>query len=510
MKIARLYLFIALALFFLLEDSVLLYNRIHPNKAIVGLKINSINVSALSKSQIAQVIKNRLGAEAPLILRYAERSFEVRRGDIGAKIDYPQTLNQLMAEGRKGNAAQNIIDQNKALLGLDNKKVVGRISPSLLSLKVLDIAQQINQEPQPPRPDFIGDLTTTIPSQNGLKVDTQKLSQLIANSIFTIPIKQVAIPTQIITKNYDTSRLEKIRKQALEYLSSPISITSGGVVFTLSLNDLKSLLTVKEKADPQNPKKSVLTLELDDKKLNKKLDPFAVKVESVTNAEFDDHDARVAIYAQFYTNTRRLTEIPTGLRRSSQVLGASTGNGQKTIYLTFDDGPNIVYHPMVLDILKDKGVKSTFYLVGSNSKLYANTTERTIREGHAIGDHSLTHAFLPKLLPNQILDEIKSTRDILNSFLKGSKITVFRPPYGGTNAYVAKDATEAGLKTEFWTVDPRDWSEPSTDELVNRVVGSAKDGAVVLLHSNHFSTVKALPIIIDKLKQQGYQFQLQK
>lgn len=509
MKNVKAYFFMALLLFFLFEDAVLLYNRFHPDQAIVGLKLSSINVSTLSKSQIALAIQRKIDTETPLILQSAGRVFEVRKKDIGARIDYQQTLSQLIDEGRKGNAAQNILDQNKALIGLDDKKVVGQVSRPLLSLKVLDIAQQINQEPQPPRPNFTGDWTKTISARNGLKVNVQKLSQLIVDSIFAPHNEPSVIPTQTLTKKYDSSQLKKIRKQAMEYISSPISITSGGVVFTLSINDLKSLLTVKEKADSQNPKKSILSLELDDKKLNQKLDPFAVKVEFVTNAEFDDHDARIAIYAQFYTNTRRLTEIPTGLKRSSQVLGASTTNGQRTIYLTIDDGPNIIYHPLVLDILRDKGIKATFYLVGSNSKLYAKTTERTIREGHVIGDHSLTHPFLPKLAPNQILDEIKSTQDILNSFLQGSKIRLFRPPYGGTNAYVAQDAGDLGLKTEFWTVDPRDWAEPSTEELVNRVVNNVQDNAVILLHSNHFSTVKALPIIIDKLKQQGYQFKLQ-
>ncbi len=510
MKNFRIYLFIALALLFLLEDSVLLYNRLHQDKTIVGLKLNGINVSALSKSQTATVVKNKLDTETPLNLSYDGKIFAVRKKDIEAQIDYQQTLDQLVAEGRTGNIVQNFIVQNGSLLGLDNKKIVSRVSKPLLLLKVLDIANQINKPPQPPTPDFSGNWANTIPQKNGVKTVTSKLSQIILTNIFAPPLKPISVPTQAVVKTYSATDLEKIRKQAAEYISQPISITSGGVIFTLSPQELKSLLTLSEQTDQTNPKKTTLTLTIDDQKLNQKLDSFAAKVESVTNAEFDDHDARVAIYAQFYTNTRRLTEIPTGQKLNRQVLGASTtSNTGKSIYITIDDGPNIVYHPMLLDILKDKGVKATFYFVGSNSKLYTSTTNRTIHEGHAIGDHSLTHAFLPKLLPNQIFDEIKSTKDILNSFLGDRKITLFRPPYGGTNPVVAKYAADLGMRSEFWTVDPRDWSDPSTDELVNRVVNNAQDGSVVLLHSNHFSTVKALPTIIDKLKQKGFEFKVQ-
>ncbi len=315
-------------------------------------------------------------------------------------------------------------------------------------------------------------------------------------------------------KKYDSYDLDKIRKQAVVYISEPLAITSGGLVFVLSPKDLQSLLTVLEQPDPINPRKTVIALALDRTKLNHKLYGYATKVESITHAEFNDHDARAAIYSQFYTNTRRLVDVPTGPLLHNQVLAAntsiSTPSAEKVVYLTFDDGPNIIYHPLVLDILKEKGVRATFYLVGSNSKLYPSTTKRTVDEGHVVGDHSLTHAYLAKLLPNQIYDEIKTTQDILNGFLDlNKKITLFRPPYGGTNAVVEKDATNLGLKQELWTVDPKDWSDPSTDELVNRVVNNVSNGSVVLLHSNHFSTVKALPIIIDKLRAKGYQFKLQ-
>ncbi len=74
------------------------------------------------------------------------------------------------------------------------------------------------------------------------------------------------------------------------------------------------------------------------------------------------------------------------------------------------------------------------------------------------------------------------------------------------NTYVITDAQNLGLKMYLWDVDPRDWSEPETDDLVNRVVNNTFDGADILLHSNHLATVKALPKIIEKLQAQEYTF----
>jgi len=510
MKNYRLFFFGLLIFLFLLEDGVLLYNRFHPNHTVLGLQLNNVSVSDQTKAQIAKLIKSRFDTDFPLRLSYKGKIIDIKKKDIGAVINYQQTLDELIKEGRGNNFFTNIISQNNALLGLNRKSVKGQVSKPLLFLKNLAVASEINQSPQPPRPNFAGDLSQTLPAKNGIKVKIAQLNQIILDNIFAPSPKPIEIPTEVVVKKYNTGNLEQIRKQAAEYITDPISITSAGVLFTLSYADLKSLLTVVEQVNPDNPSHNILVLGLDNTKLSQKLDPFAQKVESITNSEFNHHDSFSAIYGQFYTNTRRVMDVPIGSRRSQRVLGVSTKNGQKSIYLTFDDGPNIVYQPLLLDILKEKGVKGTFYFVGSNSKLYPSTTKRTIREGHAVADHSLTHAFLPKLLPNQIYDEMKTTKDILNSFLQPNKITLFRPPYGGINDYVRKYANDLGLAVNYWTVDPRDWSEPTTDLLVQRATDNLKDGDIILLHSNHFSTVKALPLIIDKLQQQGFQFGIQK
>jgi len=148
-------------------------------------------------------------------------------------------------------------------------------------------------------------------------------------------------------------------------------------------------------------------------------------------------------------------------------------------------------------------------MVGQNSKKYEDITKRTIAEGHAIGDHSLTHAFLPKLSTEAIFKEIKETKSIL-TLINNSDVYLFRPPYGGINKEVSADVANLHLRMYLWDVDPRDWSEPSVDELINRVLSHAHNGSDILMHSNHLVTVKALPKIIEGLQSQGYSFKILK
>lgn len=499
--------------FFLFEDGLLLYNKLNKSHTILGQKLSGMFLTNLTRNQAMVLINGKYVKNAPLRLIYKGRIFEVHKEDIGARIDYQKTLDQVYNMGKTENFFQNILMQNKALLGQNDSKIQTALSKPLLLVKVSELENEINVQPKPQMPDFSGDMRNTVPQQNGIKVISSQLLQIITANIFNPPSKPITIPTQIIMKKYHPYDLNEILKQAAAYTSKPLSITSAGVIFTLSPRDLLSLLTVSEQPDPVSPKKTIITLALDHTKLSHMLYPYANQVEAASHAEFNEHETYVAIYSQFYTNTRQLIDVATGQPSQTKVLGVSTStapNSPEVVYLTFDDGPNLIYHPLVLDILKEKGVHATFYLVGSNSKLYASMAKRTINEGHIIGDHSLTHAYLAKLLPNQIIDEIKTTQDILNGLGQpGKKITLFRPPYGGTNKLVESDATMLGLKQMLWTVDPKDWSEPSTNELVNRIINNVQNGSVVLMHSNHFATIKALPLIIDKLRTKGYEFRVQ-
>lgn len=492
-----------------MENIVLAYDNLQNISPILGLKFNGRSLTGLTGGQIEKLIDQEISKTNNLLqFNYEGKTFQIKAKDVASVAGKQQLISRILQRGRSGSAWQKFLADNQAILGLVEEKLVGNISQTLLNLKILEIQNELNREALPIRPDFKGDLGKTLPARDGVKVNTSKITSFIADNIFNPPERPFDIPVIKTFTTHNEEELIPIRKQAGEVIKQPISISSGGLVFTLTVEDIKSMLTIVERPDPKDPKKLALVLRLDDILLNQKLGEFAKKVEDITHAEFDDHDARVAIYSQFYSTKRKTIAIPTGRNLAARkVLGAETNTGPKTAYLTFDDGPNSIYHPMILDILKAYNVKATFFMVGQNTQKDFDVGRRTYMEGHNIGNHSNTHSFLPNLSSSSILKELQVASNILKQTSDNKDISLFRPPYGGVNLYVKKHADDLHMKLYLWDVDPRDWSEPATDELVRRVVTATTNGADILLHSNHLSTVKALPKIIETLRAQGYTFE---
>lgn len=495
-----------------LENLFLAYNNMQSRWPILGMKLAGKPVSNLNRLQITQKVLALFAEnQRPLTFDYQSQIITVTPVDVGAKVNAPLVANMVLGTGRTGNLWHRLKIQHHTLFGKENVALTGTISQPLLTLKIAEIQQQVNGEARPIMPDFAFDVNKTIPAKDGTMVNTNKLVVQISDAIFSPPTKTLPLPVIATFTTHTEEELVPIRKQAIEAVKQPISISSAGKLFTLTTDDLRTLLTVAERPDPKNPTKLTLALRLDDKKLNRKLGDFAEQVEAITHAEFNHHDAHAAIYAQFYSGQRKTIAIATGLREEIQlptaqkkVLAAETG--EKKVYLTFDDGPNAIYHPLILDILKQYSIRATFFLVGNNSQKDNEVAKRTKAEGHTIGNHSLTHAFLPKLSASAIHSELASTNSILKNINDNRDIQFFRPPYGGVNLAVKEDTTKLGLKLYLWDVDPRDWSEPTVDELVRRVVSHIQNGSDILLHSNHAVTVQALPKIIEQLKSQGYTF----
>lgn len=505
------------AMIFLAEDAILIRNALAKDKPILGLTVAGTVVSGKDTAHLKAFLRSTTGAgHETLKLTYDGGVLIIDQRDVGAKLDLSDTVARLLRVGRDKNLIHNIITQNLSALRNEHIALSAVLDKQSLLSVLSSIALQANRESVPPMPDFTHDLSRTIPPKDGVKIDTDALARLIGDHIFNPPAYPLPIPVIATRSAHDIAELDSIRSEVPRLVHESIKIKSAGQIFTLTTEDLLSLLTVVERPNPKDPQKTILALRIDDTLLNKKLGEFGRTVEDITHAEFDDHDARIAIYAQFYSATRRIADIPTGGEiRSSQALKengrlaqaeTATDAGGKFVYLTFDDGPNNIYHPLVLNILKKYKVKATFFLVGQNSTRFDKITERTVAEGHIIGDHSLTHAFLPKLSADEILNEIKTAKDLLKPFNSDKDVILFRPPYGGVNKTVKQDAKDLHLKLVLWDVDPRDWSEPATDELVNRVVTHVHDGSDILLHSNHLATVRALPKIIEDLMARGYSF----
>ena len=200
---------------------------------------------------------------------------------------------------------------------------------------------------------------------------------------------------------------------------------------------------------------------------------------------------------------------------SYYVVDATAGANPKLVSITFDDGPS-EYTGQVLDILRDKHVPATFFVIGLNAEQFPAMIRREYKEGHIIGNHSYSH-------PNIANDSEKMTELELNSTLRlieheiGHGTKLFRPPYNAdsqpqTPAEIVpiERAQRLGYITIAESIDPRDWEPGITSSKILQEVMEQKDeGHLILLHDgggDREATLEALPSMIDNLRAQGYQF----
>ncbi len=176
------------------------------------------------------------------------------------------------------------------------------------------------------------------------------------------------------------------------------------------------------------------------------------------------------------------------------------------IAMTFDDGPHPQNTPRLLDMLRARNVKATFYVIGRSVDLYPQVVRRTVAEGHEIGNHSHTHRLLSKLSDSEVRMEMARCRDAVGR-AAGVQIRTMRPPYGGLLQRQRELVhSEFGYPTILWSVDPLDWKRPGPEVVSSRILSGTNAGAIVLAHDLHAQTVDAMPATIDGLLRRGFKF----
>lgn len=203
---------------------------------------------------------------------------------------------------------------------------------------------------------------------------------------------------------------------------------------------------------------------------------------------------------------RKLANIPKPPEPKPEPAPAAPAPtvANKTIALTFDDGPG-PYTEKLLDILDKYDAKATFFLIGSKVSARANTLRRMQSRGHQLGNHSWSHPELNKVSAEQLASEIDQTNNAIKQAV-GTKPNIIRPPYGAFNRAVLEQFRQRGMSAVVWSVDTRDWADRNSEIVCSRAVAGARNGAVILMHDIHPTSVNAVPCILDSLKQQGYSF----
>lgn len=184
---------------------------------------------------------------------------------------------------------------------------------------------------------------------------------------------------------------------------------------------------------------------------------------------------------------------------------------EKVLALTFDDGPDVRYTPLILDVLKKHDVKATFFLLGTRVDRYPQVAKRIAEEGHTIGNHTYWHPDLTQSGPEQLTWEIEKNAEALEATI-GETSSYFRAPYGALNETLVEKLGELGYRGIGWSVDSLDWKSLSKDEIIDHMIQGVHPGAIILMHSaGHWSqnlsgTVAALDELIPLLQDQGYSF----
>lgn len=170
------------------------------------------------------------------------------------------------------------------------------------------------------------------------------------------------------------------------------------------------------------------------------------------------------------------------------------------VLLTFDDGPDEKYTPVVLDVLNKEGIKAVFFLIGKNAEQHPGLVRRIIAEGHVIGNHSYSHAGqLPFFSRKNFQHEIIHCSEVFRN-ITGLRPRLFRPPFGVTTPRYAKVLSRMDMVSVGWSLRTMDTVMKEASQLAEKVGNSVKGGDIILLHDTRSVTAEALPEIIRQIK----------
>ena len=172
------------------------------------------------------------------------------------------------------------------------------------------------------------------------------------------------------------------------------------------------------------------------------------------------------------------------------------------VALTFDDGPSPKYTPLLLDGLKERNVQATFFLLGKNVKENQKLVQRMQTEGHLLGNHTYNHVQLNKIPETTARQEILKTNNEIYE-ATGKYPEYMRPPYG---AWKKNMELCVEMLPVFWDIDTLDWKSQNVDAILKAAGEEPEDGSIILMHDEYQTSVEAALLLIDRLKEKGYEF----
>lgn len=211
----------------------------------------------------------------------------------------------------------------------------------------------------------------------------------------------------------------------------------------------------------------------------------------------------VAVVFAFCIATRSVSTAASSAKRKIPIY--SVGTQEKKVCLTFDAAWGNEDTQQLIDILAQYNIKATFFIVGEWVDKYPESVKALADAGHSIQNHSDTHPHLTSLSREQVVSELQSCNDKIEA-ITGVRPDLVRVPYGDYNNAVIEAADSINMYTIQWDVDSLDWKDLSAKDIHSKVVKKVREGSIVLFHNAALHTPEALPMIIEDLLSDGYEF----
>lgn len=203
--------------------------------------------------------------------------------------------------------------------------------------------------------------------------------------------------------------------------------------------------------------------------------------------------------------------------RNSWVFGPVVNrlpDAKDAVSITFDDGPNPVATPLILDVLREEGVHATFFVLGQHAERWPRLVRRMVDEGHQLGNHGYWHRKLHRRLPRYVREDLTRGTEAIERASGGVRPRVFRAPHGFRSPWVTSIAASLGQRTIGWSLGVWDSARPGAAEIVRRALAGLHGGSILLLHDgdgynpagDRLQTAEALPFIIRGLRERGLRF----
>lgn len=198
----------------------------------------------------------------------------------------------------------------------------------------------------------------------------------------------------------------------------------------------------------------------------------------------------------------QIAEVLTG----GPIAIAGTRTQEKVVALTFDHSWGNKFTPSILDTLKTHDIKATFFIMGPWALKYPDVAKRIAADGHEVGSHGHKHENYGDRTQEWVKSDLMKAHAEIKEATGGIEATLMRPPNGSYSKESLKTVEDLGYKSIIWNIDSLDWKNPGRDVVIERVMKRLKPGGIILMHASDtpLQTAEALPILLDKIKEEGY------